>query len=88
MIFSDHDEIYHGHEVLDALSTVSEEIRLNHPDFELHRRLSELGRDALTPDELSGSDVKSDDGGGTSGKASRPGWKLDKWKFLPMLNHT
>lgn len=87
LIFSDHSELFYGHQVIDVLSTVSEDIRLNNPDFELYRRLQHGGRAALRPEELSGTAVKPDDSG-NSGKSSLPAWKVDKWKFLPMFNHT
>jgi hypothetical protein len=85
LIFSDYGETYHGETVVDALSSASRQILEDHPDFELYCRLRSLGRSALSASELSGagSDVTQ-----WHGKAENPGWKLDKWKFLPMVNRT
>lgn len=77
--------IFHDEPVIDALETVSEDILKNHDDFELHRRLHRLGRSALELSELSGADSEAVQ---WHGKAENPGWKLDKWKFLPMVNRT
>lgn len=85
LIFSDVEEDYLGEHILDALDSVSPDIIANNPDFELYRRLQQGGRDVLLPEELSGSDAKV---AHTSGETDNPGWKLDKWKFLPMLNRT
>lgn len=85
VIFSDMEEHYHGEHILDALSTVGEEIKSNHADFELYRRIQSQGRAALDPSELSGSPEAFER---MAGNAENPGWKLDKWKFMPMLNRT
>jgi len=85
MLFSDHEEVYKGEKITDALSTVTQDILSQHPDFELHRRLLESGREALLAKELSGSESEAIQ---WTGKADNPGWKLDKWKFLPMVNQT
>ena len=85
LIFSDYEEDYYGEHILDALDSVSPDIRANHKDFELWRRLQQDGRAALDPSELSGSPKAF---ASMSGNAENPGWKLDKWKFLPMLNRT
>ena len=85
IIFSDYEETFQGQHVRDALDTVDPRIRQNHPDFGIYRRLQKGGRAGLAPHEL-GTNISRPDGG--SGKGDRPGWKLDKWKFLPMLNHT
>jgi hypothetical protein len=87
LIFSDLGESY-GEEniqILDALEHVSPEIVDNNPDFELYRRLRKDGRSSLDPSELAGS---PDRFAVMSGKQENPGWKLDKWKFLPMVNQT
>ena len=85
LIFSDYEESYHGMEILDALSTVNETIKSHHPDFELYRKIQSQGRSALKPSELSGSPEAFERLGGN---AENPGWKLDKWKFMPMLEKT
>lgn len=85
VIFSDYQETYLGETILDALESVDPNVKATHPDFELYRRLQEGGRAALKPSERSGP-VSRDQG--ASGKPSNPGWKLDKWKFMPMVNRT
>ncbi|KAF2159490.1 glycosyltransferase family 31 protein [Zasmidium cellare ATCC 36951] len=86
LIFSDYEETYKSEHIYDALEFVNSSIRHTHPDFELWRRLQKGGRAALKPHELSGpiSRPQKD----AMGKPSNPGWKLDKWKFLPMVNRT
>jgi hypothetical protein len=85
LIVSDHAETFHGHQILDGLETVSEFVRDTNPDFELYRRLQEHGRQALNGSELSG---KASHEIAESARIGIPGWKLDKWKFLPMMNLT
>jgi len=85
MIFSDYEEIYNNETIFDALESVSPDILANHEDFALHRRLKQDGRAALDRSELSGSDSVLSN---PNGNANNPGWKLDKWKFLPMVNRT
>lgn len=85
VVFSDYEEELDGYHVYDALDQVSEEIRLEHYDFALWRRLQAEGRTSLGSSELSG---KSSSSGGVDGKQENPGWRLDKWKFLPMMNKT
>lgn len=85
LIFSDFEEQFHGEHIIDALADVSPGIRETHPDFELYRRLRKDGRLSLDSSELAGSPDKF---AIKTGKAENPGWKLDKWKFLPMVNRT
>lgn len=85
LIFSDLEEQFQGEHILDALADVSQDILDNSPDFELYRRLHKNGRDSLNPSELAGSPDRYSI---KTGKAENPGWKLDKWKFLPMVNET
>jgi hypothetical protein len=85
LIFSDYEESYHGEKIYDALSRVNETIKSHHPDFELYRRIQFQGRSALEPSELSGSPEAFERLGGN---AENAGWKLDKWKFMPVLNQT
>jgi hypothetical protein len=85
LVFSDLEEDYHGEHILDALSTVDDDIRTNHPDFDIYRRIQTQGRAALNASELGGSPEAFERMGGN---AENPGWKLDKWKFMPMLNRT
>lgn len=85
VIFSDFEEDLEGHHIFDALEPVDELVKSTHDDFALYRRLKAEGRKALEPSELSGILA---DSGGISGKTDNPGWRLDKWKFLPMMNRT
>lgn len=85
IIFSDYEEIMKGERIIDALESVSGDIVAQHQDFELYRSLKDQGRAMLEPMELSGS---RSDPIQWVGKLDNPGWKLDKWKFLPMVNRT
>ncbi|CAD0110287.1 unnamed protein product [Aureobasidium uvarum] len=85
MIFSDHEEDYEDQHIFDALSGVSPELVDHHKDFELYRNLKQDGRAVLKSSDLSGSGTEATQ---WHGKVENPGWKLDKWKFLPMLNRT
>lgn len=53
LIFSDLKEHYHGEHVLDALSTVNDDIKANHADFDIYRQIQSQGRTALDPSALS-----------------------------------
>ncbi|KJY02132.1 hypothetical protein TI39_contig192g00001 [Zymoseptoria brevis] len=86
LIFSDHAETFHNFTILDALASVSPAIQATHPDFQLWRRLRAHGREALDGTELAGPGGMADPNG--TGHNDNPGWKLDKWKFLPMLAST
>lgn len=85
LIFSDLEEQFHGEHIIDALADVSLDIKENDPDFELYRRLRKDGRLSLDSSELTGSPEKF---AIRTGKAENPGWKLDEWKFLPMVDKT
>lgn len=85
LIFSDLEEHYHGEHIIDALSSVSDDIKASHEDFEIYRRLQHHGRAILDPSDLSGFPEAFEK---MSGNAQNPGWKLDKWKFMPMINRT
>ncbi|KAH0075934.1 glycosyltransferase family 31 protein, partial [Aureobasidium melanogenum] len=65
IIFSDFEEDFENHHIVDALEN--------------------YGRTILRVEELSGKSIWVDHG---AGKANNPGWKLDKFKFLPMVNGT
>lgn len=84
MIFSDHEEYFQGNHVFDALESVDKGIRETHPDFELYRRLKEQGREAVISSGVYHSGTKDS----WTGNAENAGWKLDKWKFLPMVKTT
>ena len=85
LIFSDLEEDYRGVHIFDALADIDPAILNDNPDFDLHRRLRQGGRAALAASELAGA---PDRFANMQGKQDNPGWKLDKWKFLPMANKT
>lgn len=86
LIFSDFAERFQEENILDALDEVDPMIKETHADFALYRQLQESGRASLDPAQLSGPTSLPQDS--TSGKPTNPGWKLDKWKFLPMIRKT
>ncbi|KAK8133355.1 hypothetical protein PG984_005367 [Apiospora sp. TS-2023a] len=79
VIYSDFEEDIAGHHLHDVLDEVDEEIRRSNPDFELYNKLRANGRDGL-------GDYQTLFGSGGGGAMDNPGWKLDKWKFLPMVD--
>lgn len=86
VIFSDYEEdLATGQHVFDAFKYTRTSIKETHRDFALWRKLQSEGRAGLPTSELSGTDSreKSEDI-----RKKTPGWQLDKWKFLPMLNQT
>jgi hypothetical protein len=85
LILSDYAEEFQGHQVHDVLSDIDDDVKHLHPDFELWRRLRAHGREALDASELSGAVSRES---GATGKVENEGWKLDKWKFLPMAERT
>jgi hypothetical protein len=85
VIFSDFGETYMNHTIVDALEDVDPELKDNHDDFDLYRRLRSEGRAALAPSELSGFSSHTTS---LSGNPTIPGWTLDKYKFLPMMRKT
>lgn len=86
IIYSDMAETFEGNVVLDALEDVDPNIKASHDDFALYRRLQQQnGRSGLGLTELSGQVSRPM---GASGKPTNPGWKVDKWKFLPMVRRT
>lgn len=86
LIFSDHAEHYQGETIIDALADVDPVFKTSHEDFDLYRQLQKGGRASLSPSDLSGpaSYTQHD----TNGKPTNAGWRLDKWKFLPMIKKT
>ncbi|KAL4802624.1 hypothetical protein BDV18DRAFT_166932 [Aspergillus unguis] len=79
-IFSDFEEDFLGVHVHDVLRSVNEENRKTDPDFGIYNRLRTSGREGLVTDDW------KDDVNGPLGKPGNPGWKLDKWKFAPMVD--
>lgn len=85
VIFSDFEEVYDGYKVHDVLKHIPDDIRNTHKDFKHYQHILSAGRKGLDESELSGA-VSEETGG--AGKGDNPGWSLDKWKFLPMMNET
>ena len=71
IIFSDYEEDYENHHIIDALENVSSHLKETSPDFDLWRRLKRYGRAVLGSEELSGKTIWVDPG---TGKAKNPGW--------------
>lgn len=87
LIFSDHEELFRGkYQVRDVLANISPDIVQSNPDFELYRRVKEVGRQGIPPEDLTG--VRTTNKQTDEEKMLIPGWVLDKWKFLPMMNET
>ncbi|RAL10950.1 uncharacterized protein BO97DRAFT_478820 [Aspergillus homomorphus CBS 101889] len=59
---------------------ISSATKATNPDFSLYNRVRLAGHSGLTPADLV-ADVNT-----PIGKPNNPGWKLDKWKFLPMVD--
>ncbi|KAL5333596.1 hypothetical protein BJX70DRAFT_55240 [Aspergillus crustosus] len=79
-IFSDFEEEISGVHTRDVLRNVGEQTRQTNPDFEIYNRLRTSGREGLIEEDW------NDDVNGPFGKPGNPGWKLDKWKFVPMID--
>ncbi|KXL42843.1 glycosyltransferase family 31 protein [Acidomyces richmondensis BFW] len=86
LIFSDYAEIVDDHVILDALENVTADIRLEHEDFDLWRRLQADGRAALDESELSVND--QGDPASPFGNPENGGWRLDRFKNLPLVGKT
>jgi hypothetical protein len=85
VIFSDFEETFEGHQVHDVLRSLDPEIKQTNKDFKLYQHIQEVGREGLDESELSGTISYES---GSVGKTDNAGWRLDKWKFLPMANET
>jgi hypothetical protein len=86
VVVSDMDEVIEGVDVHDVLGGgVSEQTKNEHDDFQLYRHLQNHGRKGLSDQKvitaMSGSSM------GDYLQTDKDGWKLDKWKFLPMIDH-
>lgn len=84
-VFSDLEEQIHAGDNIsiqthDVLQSVSSNTKETNPDFGLYQRLRQSGRAGLLS-----ADYNSD-ASGPFGKPNNPGWNLDKWKFLPMID--
>jgi hypothetical protein len=79
-VFSDFEEEIEGVRVYDVLQDVSTEVKQKVSDFDLYNRVRLFGREGLIA-----ADTMTETNG-PGGKPNNPGWKLDKWKFLPMID--
>lgn len=79
VIFSDFEEDVAGVRIYDAFRNIDPEVKRQVPDFDLYNRLQEQGRQGLMSQDF------QDEANSATGKPNNPGWKLDKWKFLPMV---
>lgn len=79
IIVSDFEEDIAGVRTYDVFRNVSETLKQSSQDFALYNRARTGGRTALTSQD----NMKV--ANGPSGMMDNPGWKLDKWKFLPMI---
>lgn len=83
-VFSDFDEIIDGTEVHDVLGGVSVETKSNDDDFKHYHHLKKHGRKGLREQKVITGMSGSSKGDYT--QTDNDGWKLDKWKFLPMID--
>ncbi|KAH9896323.1 hypothetical protein F4778DRAFT_262996 [Xylariomycetidae sp. FL2044] len=82
VLFSDYEEDIDGHHVYNSLDEVNPEIVKSHQDFAYYRKLQANGRAAFTEQEIDQwTNAKN-----TMGGRDSPGWRLDKWKFLPVAD--
>ncbi|OJJ33446.1 hypothetical protein ASPWEDRAFT_174852 [Aspergillus wentii DTO 134E9] len=82
VVFSDFEEDIAGVRAHDVLRSVEDTVKRTNSDFAIYNNLRESGRKALT------SNDNIHDESTPFGKPDNPGWKLDKWKFLPMIDET
>ncbi|KAI1179540.1 hypothetical protein F4777DRAFT_435277 [Nemania sp. FL0916] len=81
-LYSDFEEVIEGKRVYDVLDEVNPDIVSTHADFVYYNRLRGKGRDAFTAEEMAQwASAKNTNSGRDS-----PGWRLDKWKFLPLAD--
>ncbi len=83
LLVSDMEEDIAGHHLYDVLADVDDEIKKTHPDFAIYNRLQAQGRAAFSDKEIASWPGREK---GNTGNMDNPGWRLDKWKFLPMID--
>jgi hypothetical protein len=79
IIYSDFEEDIEGVTIHDAFRNVSPAVKESVADFQIYNRLRKRGREGLESQDF------ADEANSAIGKPNNPGWKLDKWKFLPMV---
>jgi hypothetical protein len=77
VIYSDFEEEIEGVKIHDVLRDMDSSAKKN-PDFDFYHRILKYGRKGLEQQDF------ADEANSALGKPNNPGWKLDKWKFLPM----
>lgn len=78
VIYSDFEEEIEGVKIHDVLRHMDSGVKQRVADFNIYNRIVEHGRKGLEQDDF------ADEANSNIGKPNNPGWKLDKWKFLPM----
>ncbi|KAJ5652304.1 hypothetical protein N7507_009730 [Penicillium longicatenatum] len=78
VIYSDFEEEIEGVTIHDALRTMDRDVTARVEDFNIYNRIKTYGRKGLEQGDF------ADEANSAIGKPNNPGWKLDKWKFLPM----
>ncbi|KAL3464345.1 hypothetical protein BJX64DRAFT_95301 [Aspergillus heterothallicus] len=79
IIYSDFEETIEGVTIHDAFRNISPVVKGSIADFEIYNRIQRRGREGLETQDF------ADEANSAIGKPNNPGWKLDKWKFLPMV---
>lgn len=79
VIYSDFEEEIEGVKIHDVLRNMDHDVTTQIPDFDIYNRIKKLGRKGLEQGDF------ADEANSAIGKPNNPGWKLDKWKFLPMV---
>ncbi|KAL3470950.1 hypothetical protein BJX99DRAFT_238396 [Aspergillus californicus] len=79
VIYSDFEEKINGVQIYDAFRNVDPAVKESIADFQIYNRLQSSGREGLETQDF------ADEANSAIGKPNNPGWKLDKWKFLPMV---
>lgn len=79
-IYSDLEEEIEGHPIHDCLDSLPANVYQDYPEFEFYKSLKDYQKEGNHDyDSL----LRDSDG---NHKEDAPGWKLDKWKFLPLLD--
>lgn len=84
VIFSDLTEEIGSHKVFNVLDEVDPSIIAQNPDFDYYRRLQDHGRGGFSAEEH----AQWANAQNTQAGRDSPGWRLDKWKFLPMAHRS
>lgn len=80
VVISDFEEKVSGVWTRDVLRNVTHDVKQTVPEFDIYNRVQKSGRGGLSQADF------GDDYNGPFGRINNPGWRLDKWKFLPMID--